>query len=131
MPYAALEDQKAYDRSRKGKRPPNDRKRELARAAMQRLREKRGVSYKIYQHSKVLKKNYGMTIGDLERMRTIQEDKCAACGNEFEETPHIDHDHITRKVRGLLCSSCNRTIGHAKENVERLIACGIYLEKCK
>lgn len=42
---------------------------------------------------------------------------------------HIDHNHTTEKVRGLLCSSCNLALGHAKEDKEVLKSMIEYLER--
>jgi len=62
-----------------------------------------------------LKNNYGITIEDYNTLLTQQGEKCAICGkhqSEFNYPLHIDHDHKTGKVRGLLCSGCNTGLGH-------------------
>jgi hypothetical protein len=64
---------------------------------------------------------YGITLADYEAMMTAQEDRCAICG----ETPpgrtlHVDHDHETKKVRGLLCYGCNSGIGHFRDRPDLL-----------
>jgi hypothetical protein len=41
----------------------------------------------------------------------------------------VDHDHITGKVRGLLCNDCNLGIGHFKDNIEKLKLAIKYLEE--
>ena len=44
-----------------------------------------------------------------ERLLVIQEDRCAVCGVSLEHHQiHVDHDHKTGLVRGLLCWHCNR-----------------------
>src|SRR5262252_3864930 len=40
-----------------------------------------------------------------------QEGKCAICGKVPSRTMHLDHDHKTLVVRGLLCYSCNTKLG--------------------
>jgi predicted nucleic acid-binding Zn ribbon protein len=52
--------------------------------------------------------------------------KCEICGDGVSLTsgknkaPHIDHDHTTGKVRGILCASCNKGIGMLKEDTSVL-----------
>jgi len=41
----------------------------------------------------------------------------------------VDHVHDnTKRVRGVLCNSCNLTIGHARENPEILRSLADYIE---
>jgi hypothetical protein len=42
---------------------------------------------------------------------------------------HIDHDHVTDKVRGLLCHSCNVGIGNLQHDPQILMAAARYVMK--
>jgi|ERR1035437_3116275 hypothetical protein len=53
---------------------------------------------------------YGITLEDYEIMYASQKGKCKIC-DTFFEVLHIDHNHTTNKVRGLLCNNCNNGIG--------------------
>jgi len=58
---------------------------------------------------------YGITRDDYREAWYRQDGKCAVCG-QAERTARnhllsVDHDHITGRFRGLLCSHCNRAIG--------------------
>lgn len=64
------------------------------------------------------KGRYGLAAEDYERMCEDQNFRCAICG---EERPlHVDHDHVTEEIRGLLCSTCNTGIGKLGDTVEGL-----------
>lgn len=52
-------------------------------------------------------KAYGLEWERYEQMLLEQDNACLICRRPFEKTPHVDHDHTTGKVRGLLCYSCN------------------------
>lgn len=57
-----------------------------------------------------LKTNYGITLDDYNRMFKEQDGKCAICGKpqiELNHSLHVDHNHKTDRVRGLLCKYCN------------------------
>lgn len=82
-------------------------------------------------------KRYGITIEDKERMLKNQGYKCAICGEEIflfgnlknmNKIAHVDHNHETGKVRGLLCNDCNRGIGLLKDNPLLLANAIKYLE---
>src|SRR6267142_1795993 len=67
----------------------------------------------------------------LEKIRKelIQENSCAICGVSFSRTPHVDHCHVTGKIRGLLCSKCNRGLGFFQDSVQTLESAVRYLKK--
>lgn len=57
-----------------------------------------------------IRTRYGLTIEQVEELRASQGGSCAVCKKELKKF-HIDHDHNTGKVRGLLCHRCNVMIG--------------------
>ncbi len=75
-----------------------------------------------------LKRNYGITIEDYDRMFAAQGGVCKICGNHQRyQKLAVDHDHKTGKVRGLLCVHCNRALGHMFDSPLRLIRAAEYL----
>ena len=48
--------------------------------------------------------------------------KCSCCGISKKQTQqielYVDHDHLTGKIRGLLCLQCNVGIGMLGDNLE-------------
>jgi hypothetical protein len=61
-----------------------------------------------------LRRKYGITLEDYERLHTAQGGRCAICDDEVELG--VDHDHLTGEVRALLCNGCNTAIGLLREN---------------
>lgn len=87
-----------------------------------------------------LKNRYGLTPEDLEKMLRDQDNKCAICGQEMflhgtsadkNKIAHVDHDHKTGKVRGLLCNECNIGLGKFMDNTDYLLSAISYLKKNK
>lgn len=67
-----------------------------------------------------------------ERYATLlkaQDNCCAICKKPFDDTPRIDHDHVTGKVRELLCDVCNKGLGYFKDNLDFLQAAVDYLKR--
>lgn len=56
-----------------------------------------------------LKRKYNLSVEEYRQMLLMQDGKCAICGRA--KTLHVDHDHSTGKIRGLLCATCNLAIG--------------------
>jgi len=78
----------------------------------------------------VLRKAYGMTQVDYDRMYEAQQGLCAICGQLPIGKPlNVDHDHRTGKVRQLLCWSCNTALGKFRDSVEILRQAVAYLER--
>ena len=76
-------------------------------------------------------RRYGISLEEYHRMLVIQDGKCAICGNS---SPHnrrlgIDHNHVTGRVRELLCVSCNAALGGFRDNPALLRAALEYLAK--
>jgi len=82
---------------------------------------------------------YGIEYSDLLDMYKSQDGKCAICNIDMDlfyqdgETKHtvchVDHNHNTDIIRGLLCSECNTGLGKFKDNVDFLQSAIDYLEE--
>ncbi len=99
--------------------------RERARRYSHRLKKENPEEY--YRRSRRSCLNqYGLTEKDYEELLEKQNGVCAICGkppygkraaHNQESKLHIDHNHTTGKVRGLLCTRCNTSIGGFDENI--------------
>ncbi|UOF79040.1 recombination endonuclease viI [Caudoviricetes sp.] len=56
-----------------------------------------------------LKKVYGLTVDQYEKMLKKSKGKCGIC--KREQRLVVDHCHKTGKVRGLICNVCNAYLG--------------------
>lgn len=76
---------------------------------------------------------YGITLTEFRRLMEKQNGRCAICGmaDQSYDRLQIDHDHDTKKVRGLLCGLCNMMLRHAKDRPTVLRAAADYLEVCQ
>lgn len=91
---------------------------------------------KSYYRKHNLKRLYSITIEDYDKMYFRQNGVCMTCGRpETAENQYgirrlaVDHDHKTGKVRGLLCTCCNRLIGLARDDINTLKRIIEYLEE--
>ena len=58
-----------------------------------------------------LRRQYGITLKDFYILVDKQNGRCGICRQVYNTKLHIDHDHKTNKIRGLLCLSCNVQLG--------------------
>lgn len=73
---------------------------------------------------------YGLTVEAFETMLHEQKSACAICRRVLgrgKNGLHIDHDHASGRVRGLLCRSCNHMLGNAMDDPAILLRAIEYL----
>jgi fructose-1,6-bisphosphatase len=105
---------RTYAKSQKGK------------AAQKRFAQSpKGKAHRRRNH---LKFYYNLTIDQFNDLMSKQEGKCAIC-NIMMVRLSVDHDHVTGKVRGLLCPTCNRAIGMFKDNPLIMRSAANYIER--
>jgi Recombination endonuclease VII len=64
-----------------------------------------------------LQQNYrGFSSQDYDALFLEQGGSCAVCGRQQRRHLHVDHDHATGVVRGLLCNDCNAALGHLRDS---------------
>lgn len=79
-----------------------------------------------------LKRLFGITLDEFNQMFLMQSGKCKLCGihqSNLTIALSVDHDHQTKKVRGLLCRKCNSMIGFANDNPIILEMAAKYLKE--
>jgi hypothetical protein len=77
-----------------------------------------------------LKAKYGLTLEEYETMRVEQDGKCAICESGTLQLV-VDHCHKTGRVRGLLCVSCNASLGLLRDDPEVILRAAQYLNARK
>lgn len=70
---------------------------------------------------------YKISIADLRALREKQDGVCGVCRSD--KPLHVDHDHASGRVRGLLCTTCNTGLGKLGDSVETLRRAIAYLER--
>lgn len=102
-------------------------------------RADRAIWQRMYRRKKKLehagfemKRGFGISLQDYDRMMEAQNDVCAICGEKCKHFAlAIDHCHATKKIRGLLCALCNLGLGQFKDDPVRLRNAAAYLEKSR
>lgn len=89
-----------------------------------------------------LRRKYGLDFESLKQLLLAQGGRCAICQKHWQEcTPakssrfeksflqylYVDHEHMTGRVRGLLCNNCNAALGLFGEDCARLELAKKYL----
>ncbi len=118
--------QRKYRASEKGR---------AARLHYQRSPERRAAGQR-YDHSEKgkmakranqLKRLYGLSTEEYNIRLHNQNNKCACCESPFHTLPRVDHDHLTGRIRGLVCNACNMGVGLLKDSIEGLQVAMDYL----
>lgn len=139
MPYAKVEDRAAW--SKRYKKANLDKVLYWADAYRKRNRVRLRIRHKQLYDEKYkarnrrydLKKKYGLTFEEYERLIAEQNGLCAICN--LSESVHknlvVDHDHATGKLRQMLCFKCNCTLGLVGDSTTVLQEMINYLNKHK
>jgi hypothetical protein len=82
----------------------------------------------------VRKFKYGIDRVEYERMLAAQDGRCAICGQlprgtRNEEELHVDHSHVSGRLRMLLCLNCNNGLGKFNDDIDLLRRAVEYLER--
>ena len=80
-----------------------------------------------------LKKMFGLTLDRYNELLAAQGGVCSICEEPEQAERYkylsVDHCHTTGKIRGLLCSNCNRGLGLFRENRKAFLNAAAYIEK--
>jgi hypothetical protein len=74
-----------------------------------------------------LARRYGIGAVEAQRLIDQQGGVCAIC--ESRSPDHVDHDHVTGVVRGMLCLPCNTGLGHFNDDVQIMSRAIDYLNR--
>ena len=85
-------------------------------AVNQNWRDNNPKEYKQSQLRQRRKREYGLSDEDMSSMLKLQDYKCEICQIDIDWGCHVDHNHNTGKVRGLLCATCNTGLGMFRDN---------------
>lgn len=85
------------------------------------------MCFSIIKRERFRKSRYGLPKEDFLELAKAQKYRCAICGKLYGKG-HIDHDHNTGKVRGILCVACNTALGLLKDDVALFESAITYLK---
>lgn len=86
-------------------------------------------------HLYYVRYRYKVTPEEYDRLFKEQGGRCAICKRMAENTNgkgkrlHVDHCHDSKRIRALLCSSCNAVIGYARDDPKVLESAIRYLRR--
>lgn len=97
--------------------------------------EERARRHAVAQESRRLRE-FGLPKGQYAAMLASQGGACALCGERASGLTksgrpialHVDHDHATGRIRGLLCGKCNRAIGYLRDDPALIRKAALYVE---
>lgn len=99
------------------------RTREKSREYNNNYRKKHREQFLKQQRKDSLKSKFNLTLEEYDKILIEQHNCCAICKrhiSEFKKSFCVDHNHITNKVRGLLCAKCNTGLGMFDDNIDIL-----------
>ena len=108
-----------------------DRRHAVANPEKCRAKKKRWQKkYPEKVNAKRIEKLYGLNSVQYNALFEYQKDLCALCKRHKSANAlglHVDHNHANKRVRGLLCPSCNQALGLLQDSPELCQLASIYL----
>jgi len=76
-------------------------------------------------------RKYGIPVEEARQRLAAHNGTCECCGSaKFSGKGwHLDHDHTTGKIRGIICLGCNAGIGHLGDNLAGVLLAVHYLQR--
>jgi hypothetical protein len=114
---------RTYIRSWKKKYP--DRIKELNKKSLQKVPKE-------IQQDRYLKKTYGITLEQYNKLLVEQNYSCYICQKsitEFKKRLAVDHNHKTGEIRGLLCMWCNKALGLFHDKIGHFYRASLHLQR--
>ena len=118
--------------------------REQQRERVKKFKENNLEKVRLGDKIKLLKNRYNMSLGEYLEMAKSQNYCCKICSMDFSEDFNgnyedflrdnrrrliVDHCHVSNRVRGLLCDSCNNGLGSFKDTISSLENAILYLRE--
>lgn len=107
----------------------NEYARKYRRENSERINEKRRLK-RVGKSTRYdnLKQKYGLTKEEYASLLSRQNFLCAICKSECKKL-HVDHCHVTNRVRGLLCPQCNTGLGKLGDTSTTVYKAYLYLKE--
>lgn len=119
----SLEKRREYDRRWRAKNP------DKVRAKSSNWKRLHPEEAKKASRATHLKKQFNMTPQQYEDKLRLQGGCCAICRSiPRKRSLHVDHNHKTGQIRGLLCYRCNYALGLLADDVQRVFKMAAYLK---
>jgi hypothetical protein len=86
------------------------------------------------RYNEILKRQYGLSRKEYDALLLSQNGRCAICKRppdwqKLKKRLHVDHDHVSGAIRGLLCGTCNSGLGAFGDGLLMLEAAVEYLKR--
>lgn len=93
-------------------------------------KRKNNPNIKLEDRKRHYKYNYNITLEELDKLIIEQDNKCRICNRSpnKDKRLHLDHNHETREIRGLLCAQCNWYVGFIEKDPQILSKIKEYLK---
>ena len=87
-------------------------------------------AFKLKSRERGLRQHFGLSLADFDALAEKQGGVCAICGQKPSgKLPlTVDHDHLTGRIRGLLCRPCNSFLGRIGDSSAKLDLLRLYLD---